>query len=108
MGLYRTKPEEVEAIQYTGSITNPFEGKTPAWVWAHISLGTMKFTADGVQITYGDMSETAHPLDWLIMHNDGIVRLCDDATFKKYYTPARKRLAGEEVQGGEEIKTAAE
>lgn len=91
MGLYRTKPEEVEAIQYTGSMANPFDGHVPAWVWSHISTGNITFVPHGIQIYYNGMTEMILSNDWLVLHNDGIIRACEDKVFKQYYTPARKR-----------------
>jgi hypothetical protein len=98
MGLYRTKPEEVEAIQYTGSMTQPFDGVVPAWVWGGISTGTLRFTGMGVEISYNGLTELAVSGDWLVLHNDGIIRACEDKVFKQYYTPARKRLAKGEAE----------
>lgn len=95
MGLYRTKPEEVEAIQYTGSATHPFDGIVPAWVWDGISRGTLRFTGMGVEISYNGLTEMVVPGDWMVLHNDHIIRACDDKTFRQYYTPARKRKYGE-------------
>lgn len=103
MGLYRTKPEEVEAIQYTGSMSEPFDGVVPAWIWAHISTGSLTFTAHGIQISYSGLTELVAPDDWLVLHNDGIIRACEDKVFKQYYSPARKRLMG---AGASEDKTA--
>ena len=98
MGLYRTKPEEVEAVQFTGIMTQPFEGVVPAWAWAGISNGTLRFTGMGVEISYNGLTELVVSGDWLVLHNDGIIRACDDKVFKQYYTPARKRLAKGEIE----------
>lgn len=91
MALYRTKPEEVEAIQYTGSMTQPFEENIPAWVWGAMSVGTLTFRGHGLEINYNGLTEQVLPNDWLVLHNDGIIRCCNDGVFKMYYTPARKR-----------------
>lgn len=110
MGLYRTKPEEVEAIQYTGSTTQPFEGSVPAWVWGGMSYGTLRFTAMGIEISYNGLTELAVSGDWLVLHNDGIIRACDNKTFTQYYTPARKRKydeasIGQQVDGSAEVSS---
>ena len=94
MATYRTIPEKVEAIQYTGVQATPFAGTAPSWVWTGISSDVLKFTAHGIEINYNGMSEDVLPGDWLVMHNDGIIRVCGDTTFKKFYTRSRK-LSGE-------------
>jgi hypothetical protein len=93
MGLYRTKPEEVEAIRYTGNTMTPFDGDVPQWVWAGLGTGVLKFSAHGLEITYSGMSETVLANDWMVMHNDGIIRACEDKVFKTHYVRARKRIA---------------
>lgn len=93
MALYRTKPEEVEAIRYTGDIKVPFDGDVPEWVWAGLGSGILKFSTHGLEITYAGMTENVLTNDWMVMHNDGIIRACEDKVFKRYYVRARKRIA---------------
>ena len=91
MGLYRTKPDEVEAIQYTGSLTAPFKEAVPQWVWGALAAGNLVFSNHGIEVRYNGLSEMAMPNDWLILPADGIIRVSDDKTFAQYYSPARKR-----------------
>jgi hypothetical protein len=44
------------------------------------------------------MSENVLGNDWMVMHNDGIIRACEDKVFKQYYSPARKRQTRLEEQ----------
>lgn len=102
MALYRTKPEEVEAIQYTGSMTAPFENTVPAWVWGALSTGTLKFMGHGIEISYNGLTEVVAAGDWLVLPDDGIIRAAEDKVFRQYYTPARKRS----TQAKEEVTKA--
>ena len=76
MGLYRTKPEEVEAIQYTGVANAPFAGEVPQWVWVAMGSGNVRFTSHGLEVNYAGMTEDVLPGDWMVMHNDDIIRVC--------------------------------
>jgi hypothetical protein len=96
MGLYRTKPEEVEAIQYTGVASAPFASEVPQWVWTAMGSGNLRFTSHGLEIIYAGMTENVLPGDWMVMHNDDIIRVCGDKVFKTFYVRARKRLYGVE------------
>jgi hypothetical protein len=98
MGTYRTKPEEVEAIQYTGSTTKPFDETVPDWVWGAFSYGTLKFTGLGINIEYNGLSENVMPGDWLVVGSDKIIRACDNKVFQQYYTSFRIRRTKAEVE----------
>lgn len=91
MALYRTKPETVEATQFTGNTNDPFSGGAPQWVWSALGSGKLRFTPHGIEIVYAGMMENVSPTDWIVLHNDGIIRACDDKVFRAYYT--RSRLA---------------
>lgn len=106
MGLYRTKPEEVEAIQYTGSATAPFEGNIPQWFWLAMVNGILSFNAHGIEIKYNGLSEMVGPNDWLVLAADGIIRAAEDRVFKQYYLPTRKRRTKAEME--EEAAAQAE
>lgn len=97
MGTYRTKPEEVEAIQYTGNPTEPFTERTPGWVWAAFSGAVLTFSAYGMTISYNGLSEHVSPNDWLVMSADGVIRACDDKVFRQYYTSYRNRRTKAEI-----------
>lgn len=101
MGLYRTKPSEVEAVQFLGTDTadgvffsNGTAGPLPSWLWKSISLG-----AGGLSFDAGNLFLCGNILvgagEWLVIGSDGIIRVCADDVFKSFYTPARKRLYGE-------------
>lgn len=107
MGTYRTKPEEVEAIQYTGSTTSPFNERTPHWVWGAFSHGILKFAAHGMTIDYNGLSEHVSPNDWLVMSADGIIRACEDKVFQQYYTPYRIRRTKAEIEAEKAAEVAA-
>lgn len=98
MGNYRTKPEEVEAIQYSGSTTKPFNETVPEWVWGAFSYGTLKFTGLGINIEYNGLSETVLPNDWLVLGSDNVIRACDDKVFTQYYTPYRIRRSRADIE----------
>lgn len=97
MGLYRTKPEEVEAIQYTGGAAAPFSTPVPAWVWTGLSTGKLSFTAHGLEINYNGLTEMVGPEDWLVMSSDGVIRAAEDKVFRQYYLPFRKRRTKAEI-----------
>jgi hypothetical protein len=107
MGTYRTTPEEVEAIQYTGSTTKPFNETVPDWVWGAFSYGTLKFTGLGINIEYNGLSENVMPNDWLVMGIDSVIRACDDKVFTQYYTPYRQRRTKAEIEAERLAEAAA-
>lgn len=98
MGTYRTKPEEVEAVQFTGDGTQPFAERTPAWVWSALTQGVLKFHTLGMIIDYNGLSEHVGPNDWLVMSSDNVIRACEDKVFKQYYTPYRNRRTKAEIE----------
>lgn len=97
MGTYRTKPEEVEAVQFTGDASQPFAERTPAWVWSALTQGVLRFHTLGMTIEYSGLSEHVGPNDWLVMSADGIIRACEDKVFKQYYTSYRIRRTKAEI-----------
>lgn len=107
MGNYRTKPEEVEAIQYSGSASKPFSETLPDWVWVALSTGVLRFTALGVNIEYNGLSENVMPNDWLVLSNDSVIRACEDKVFRQYYTPYRQRRTKAEIDA-ERVSIEAE
>lgn len=107
MGNYRTKPEEVEAIQYNGSASKPFSETLPDWVWVALSTGVLRFTALGVNIEYNGLSENVMPNDWLVLGSDGVIRACEDKVFTQYYTPYRIRRTKAEVEAERLAEAAA-
>ena len=107
MGMYRTKPEEVEAIQYTGSTTAPFGEFVPHWVWNAFSHGILSFNAHGIEIKYNGLTEMVGPSDWLVLPGDGIIRAAEDKVFVQYYVPFRKRRTKAEIEA-EKAETKTE
>lgn len=97
MGKYRTKPEEVEALQYTGDTNAPFSSPTPVWVWRGLATGSLTFSGHGMAISYNGMTESVTPGDWLVLHSDNIIRACNNKTFQTYYTPFRARRTKAEI-----------
>lgn len=101
MGLYRTKPNEVEAVQFLGTDTadgvffsNGTSGPLPSWLWKAIAAGAGGLSFDaGRLFLAGDVLVTAG--EWLVVDGAGVMRVCADDVFKVFYTPARKRLYGE-------------
>jgi hypothetical protein len=105
MGLYRTKPSEVEAVQFLGTDTvdgvffsNGTSGPLPSWLWKSVATGAIGglafdagrlFLAGDVEVNRGE---------WLVIGGDGVIRVCADDVFKSFYTPARKRLYGEAAE----------
>lgn len=116
MGLYRTKPEEVEAVQFLGTqvtdgvyFSNGTSGPLPAWLWDAIARGDdnggISFSD---RIPYLDNGDTeVMDGDWIVRGSDGVLRTCDEDDFKRIYTPARKRLYGDAVET-EQTETAEE
>jgi hypothetical protein len=108
MGIYRTKPEEIEAVQFSGGNDSPFVGSIPAWVWSSFSRGNLSFTAHGMRIEYNGLTEDVAPGDWLVLHSDGIIRTCSHKVFQRHYTPFRKRRSKAEIDAyNATIATAA-
>ena len=64
--------------------------------------GNLRFTSHGLEITYAGMTENVLPEDWMVMHNDDIIRVCGDKVFKTFYVRARKRLYGVEEAAASE------
>jgi hypothetical protein len=104
MGLYRTKPSEVEAVQFLGTDTtdgvffsNGTAGPLPSWLWKAIASGTggLSFNAGRLFLS-GDVE--VYRGEWLVTGGDGVIRVCADIVFKSFYTPARKRLYGEAAE----------
>ena len=107
MGTYRTTPEEVEAIQYSGSTTKPFNETVPEWVWGAFSHGILRFTGLGINIEYNGLSENVMPNDWLVLGSDNVIRACEDKVFKQYYTPYRQRRTKAEIEAERLAEAAA-
>lgn len=113
MGLYRTKPNEVEAIQFLGTDTidgvffsNGTAGPLPAWLWRAIASGPSGLSFDyGRLILNNDV--VVYTGEWLVVDGSGVMRVCADDVFKSFYTPARKRLYGDAVET-EQTETAEE
>lgn len=97
MALYRTKPQKVEATQYTGDMNNPFGGDAPGWVWSALASGKLKFNVHGLDIHYSGIIESVLPTDWVVMNSDGIIQACADKIFRTYYTRSR-RVNGDETE----------
>lgn len=89
MGLYRTKPEEVEAIQYSGGV-KPFGNNPPDWFWMSMSSGRLAIEAGDMYLVDGDQREKMNVGDWLILTNMGALRVSDDETFKNYFVATRR------------------
>jgi hypothetical protein len=104
MGLYRTKPNEVEAIQFLGTDTvdgvffsNGTAGPLPAWLWKSIASGAGGLSFDaGRLFLAGDVLVAAG--EWIVVDGSGVMRVCADDVFKSFYTPARKRLYGDTAE----------
>ena len=107
MGTYRTTPEEVEAIQYSGSTTKPFNETVPEWVWGAFSHGILRFTGLGINIEYNGLHENVMPNDWLVMGSDSVIRACEDKVFRQYYTPYRQRRTKAEIDAERVAEAAA-
>lgn len=113
MGLYRTKPNEVEAVQFLGTDTpdgvffsNGTAGPLPAWLWKSIASGPSGLSFDfGRLFLNNDVLVTAG--EWLVVDGAGVMRRCADDVFKAFYTPARKRLYAE-TAGADQQETAQE
>jgi hypothetical protein len=104
MGLYRTKPSEVEAVQFLGTDTadgvffsNGTAGPLPVWLWKAIASGAGGLSFDaGRLFLSGDVLVSTG--EWLVIGSEGVIYVCADDVFKSFYTPARKRLYGEAAE----------
>lgn len=104
MALYRTKPEEVEAIQYTGNISAPFSEQPPQWLWMAVAGGNVSIKPSHMVVQYNGMQEDVMPNDWLVLQSDGIIRACSEDVFSMFYEKRgpkrpRKHKDGAEVDG---------
>lgn len=104
MGLYRTKPEEVEAIQYTGGI-KPFGNNPPEWFWAGMSAGQLAIENGEMFLVAGSQREKLEATDWLILTQSNVLRVSDDNTFKNYFMPTR-RMPPRKKSGASEAAAA--
>lgn len=104
MGLYRTKPEEVEAVQFKLDESPAFSNGNggpdlPSWLWNAITSG-----ADNGGISFHE----GYPYlkgrvgvnhdDWIVNggRNEPLVVL-SEGDFKSRYSPVRKRLYTEDL-----------
>lgn len=93
MGLYRTIPQDVEAVQFGGMdadepILREMGPSLPSWLWRGITKGVVTFDSAGVKV-HGQVLKAN---DWIIY--DGVfISTTDDEKFKETFTPARKPLS---------------
>lgn len=93
MGLYRTIPQDVEAVQFGGMdadepILREMGPSLPSWLWRGITKGVVSFDSAGVKV-HGQVLKAN---DWIIY--DGVfISATDDEKFKETFTPARKPLS---------------
>lgn len=92
MGLYRTIPHDVEAIQFEGM--NDGEpilkdmASLPSWLWRGITRGVVSFDSAGVKV-HGNVLNGG---DWII-YDGAFIGSMDDEKFKGTFVPARKPLS---------------
>ena len=89
---YRMKPTEIEAVQFIGSSPDGSAVKTyfdicPPWLEDQLDCGKIMYLEHSMRfsvLTFG--VETAlYKGDWIILHSRGLIRVCDDETFKMHY-----------------------
>lgn len=90
MGLYRTIPTDVEAVQFGGMkdaepVLNDIGASLPSWLWKSITRGVVSFDTAGVKVNGAVLNAG----DWIIY--DGVfVSTMDDKKFSGTFTRARK------------------
>lgn len=102
MGLYRTKPEEVEAVQYKGGI-KPFGNAQPDWVWSAMATGHVIMSEGRVFVRDGVEQEQLSEGDWLIMAADGDLHVSDNETFMERFLPARRVTKKDDASSGASV-----
>lgn len=123
MGLYRTIPQDVEAVQFGGMkneepILKEMGTSIPSWLWRGITKGMVKFDTIGVKVGNTILKEG----DWIIFDGAFIDSMSEEK-FNSTFVPARKPLSemvtapkpkarkewkGREVTDPEEKKTLLE
>lgn len=92
MGLYRTIPQDVEAVQFGGM--NDGEpilkdmASLPSWMWRGITRGVVAFDSAGVKV-HGQVLKAD---DWVV-YDGAFIGSMDDEKFKATFVPARKPLS---------------
>lgn len=93
MGLYRTIPQDVEAVQFGGMkddepILREMGPALPGWLWKAITKGQVAFDTAGVKVNGRVLKEE----EWIIF--DGVfVDSMDNEKFIGTFVPARKPLS---------------
>lgn len=93
MGLYRTIPQDVEAVQFTGMkdeepILKEMGSSIPSWLWRGITKGMVKFDTIGVKVGNTVLKEG----DWIIF-DGAFIDAMSDEKFNSTFVPARKPLS---------------
>lgn len=93
MGLYRTIPQDVEAVQYAGMkddepVLKDMGGSIPSWLWRGITKGMVKFDTIGVKVGNTVLKEG----DWIIF-DGAFIDSMPDEKFNSTFVPARKPLS---------------
>lgn len=93
MGLYRTIPVDVEAVQFGGMkddepILREMGPALPGWLWKAITKGQVAFDTAGVKVNGRVLKDD----EWIIF--DGVfVDSMDNEKFIGTFVPARKPLS---------------
>lgn len=90
MGLYRTIPTDVEAVQFGGMkdaepVLNDMGASLPSWLWKGITRGVVSFDTAGIKVNGAVLNSG----DWIVY--DGVfISAMDDKKFSGTFTRARK------------------
>lgn len=90
MGLYRTIPTDVEAVQFDGMrdgepILLDMGPSLPSWLWKAITRGVVSFDSVGVKVNGIALNKG----DWII-HDRVFISTMDDKKFSGTFSKARK------------------
>ena len=92
MGLFRTVPVDVEAIQYVGMandepIFNEMGNSVPSWLWKGITRGKVSFDSAGLKVN----GNTIQASSWIVF-DGAFIDVMSAEKFERTFVPARKPL----------------
>jgi hypothetical protein len=92
MGLFRTIPVDVDAVQFEGMsndepIFKEMGSSIPSWMWKAITRGAITFDSVGLKIN-GALLQAS---EWLV-HDGVFIEVMTNEKFERTFVPARKPL----------------
>jgi hypothetical protein len=92
MGLFRTIPVDVDAIQFDGMnneepVFKDMGASVPSWLWKGITRGAVAFDSVGLKV-----NGHVVPAGAWIVHDGAFIDVMTNEKFERTFVPARKPL----------------